>query len=471
MLELNRERMNNKWMGRVRHIHFVGIGGVGMGGLAEVFHTFGYRITGSDIAENTMTRHLRTLGIPIGIGHDPRHIKGADAVVVSSAIHDGNTEVASARQQHIPVIPRAEMLAEVMRFGHGIAVAGTHGKTTVTSLIVSLLAEAELDPTFVVGGCLNRMGTHAQLGVGRYVVVEADESDKSFLYLSPMMMVITNIDADHMGTYGGDFGCLQDTFLAFLHRLPFYGLAVVCVDEPVIRDLLGKISRPVITFGFSAQADFQADNIEQNDGRTTFEVYRPAEKPALMMSLDLPGRHNVLNALAAIAIADELGVPDEVIRHGLAKFQGVARRFQIFGEVLIAGQRVLLIDDYAHHPREIRVTIESVRSNWPTRRLVVAFQPHRYTRTRDLFDDFVPVLSDVDVLLLLDIYAAGESPLPGITGHALSRAVHDYGRLAPVFVENVSALMDMFPNIVNNGDVVLILGAGDIAGVASKLAS
>nr|VFJ65149.1 MAG: UDP-N-acetylmuramate--L-alanine ligase [Candidatus Kentron sp. FW] len=472
MLDLNGRRMNGKWMRRVRHIHFVGIGGVGMGGIAEVLHTFGYRITGSDMVENTMVNHLRELGISIGIGHAPRHVDGADVVVVSSAIRNENIEVVDAHRRRIPVIPRAEMLAELMRFSLGIAVAGTHGKTTVTSLIVSLLAEAGLDPTFVIGGRLNRAGAHAHLGLGNYVVVEADESDKSFLYLSPMMAVVTNIDADHMDTYGGDIGCLEDAFLAFLRRLPFYGLAVVCVDDPAIKGLLNRVSRPIVTFGFSVEADFRASKIRQNGLRTTFEVSRPAGKPPLVMNLGLPGRHNVLNALAAIAIADELAVPDEIIQRALTRFQGIARRFQVFGEVLIGGRRrVLLVDDYAHHPREIAATIESVRASWPTCRLVVAFQPHRYTRTRDLFEDFVRVLSGSDELLLLNIFAAGELPLPGITGRALYRAICDYGRLVPVFVETVSDLADVLPDVVEDGDVVLILGAGDIGSVAPKLIS
>nr|VFK59110.1 MAG: UDP-N-acetylmuramate--L-alanine ligase [Candidatus Kentron sp. UNK]VFK69017.1 MAG: UDP-N-acetylmuramate--L-alanine ligase [Candidatus Kentron sp. UNK] len=470
MLDINKESMNSKWMGRVRHIHFVGIGGAGMGGIAEVLHTVGYRITGSDILESTMVRRLRGLGISIGIGHASQQVDRADVVVVSSAIRDENIEVVSACRQRIPVISRAEMLAELMRFGYGIAVAGTHGKTTVTSLIVSLLNEAGLDPTFVIGGLLNRAGTHAHLGVGRYVVAEADESDKSFLYLNPMIAVVTNIDADHMDTYGGDFGSLQEAFLAFLHRLPFYGLAVVCVDEPAIKDLLGSVSRPVMTFGFDAQADFRADKMQQDGIRTTFEVSRPAGKPPLTMNLDLPGRHNVLNALAAIAIADELAVPDEIMQRGLAKFEGIARRFQIFDKVLIGGRKVLLIDDYAHHPREISATIESVRASWPTSRLVVAFQPHRYTRTRDLFEDFARVLLKPDILLLLDIFAAGEPPLSGVDSRALYQAVRDRDdRLEPIFVESVSNLLDTLPTIVKDGDIVLILGAGDIGAVASKL--
>nr|VFK38039.1 MAG: UDP-N-acetylmuramate--L-alanine ligase [Candidatus Kentron sp. SD]VFK42765.1 MAG: UDP-N-acetylmuramate--L-alanine ligase [Candidatus Kentron sp. SD]VFK80711.1 MAG: UDP-N-acetylmuramate--L-alanine ligase [Candidatus Kentron sp. SD] len=471
MLNFSKESMNHKWMRRIQHIHFVGVGGAGMGGIAEILHTFGYKITGSDILENTMVRHLRKLGISINIGHASRHVDGADVVVVSSAIRDKNIEVIGAYQQSIPVIPRAEMLAELMRFGYGIAVTGTHGKTTVTSLIVSILTEAGLDPTFVIGARLNRAGTHARFGQGRYIVAEADESDKSFLHLNPMMAVVTNIDADHMGTYGGDFACLQHTFLTFLRRLPFYGLVVACVDDSAIRSLISKVSRPMTTFGFSTDADFRADKIQQDGARTMFEVSRPNGKPPLMINLDLPGKHNVLNALAAIAIADELAVPDEIIRDSLARFQGVARRFQLLGEVPIGGQRVLLIDDYAHHPHEIAATIKSVRAGWPTYRLVVAFQPHRYTRTQDLFEDFVHALSEPDVLLLLDIFPAGEPPLPGITGRALYQAVRDYGRLAPIFVENPSSLTEILPNIVKNGDIVLILGAGDISSVAQKLVS
>nr|VFJ50530.1 MAG: UDP-N-acetylmuramate--alanine ligase [Candidatus Kentron sp. FM]VFJ54618.1 MAG: UDP-N-acetylmuramate--alanine ligase [Candidatus Kentron sp. FM]VFK10547.1 MAG: UDP-N-acetylmuramate--alanine ligase [Candidatus Kentron sp. FM] len=470
---------NSEWMGRVRHIHFVGIGGAGMGGIAEVLHGLGYRISGSDKTAGKMVQRLRKLGVPIGIGHASSHVDGADVVVVSSAVGSENVEVVNARRQHIPVIPRAEMLAELMRFRYGIAVAGTHGKTTVTSLIASLLTEAGLDPTFVIGGRLNRANTHAHLGLGHYLVAEADESDKSFLYLNPIMAVVTNIDADHMGTYGGDFDCLKETFLTFLRRLPFYGLAVLCVDDPVVKDLMGKVSRPVMAFGFGADANFRADKVRQDGVFTTFEVLRPAGKPPLTISLNLPGRHNVSNALAAIAIADELGVPDDAIQRALSGFQGIARRFQVFGEVsfgeaLSGGRRVLLIDDYGHHPREIAATLDTIRASWPTRRLVVAFQPHRYTRTRDLFDDFVRVLSKPDVLLLLDIYAASEAPLPGVTGKALYQAIcnyGDYGGSMPLFVENVSDLADALSNVVKDGDVVLTLGAGDIDSIVPKLIS
>ena len=456
-------------MGRVRHIHFIGIGGAGMGGIAEVLHGLGYRISGSDEAEGKMVQRLRKLGIPVGIGHASEHVDGSDVVVVSSAVCNENVEVVNAHRQHIPIIPRAEMLAELMRFRYGIAVAGTHGKTTVTSLVASLLSEAGLDPTFVIGGRLNRANAHAHLGLGRYLVAEADESDKSFLYLNPVMAVVTNIDADHMGTYGGNFGRLKNTFLTFLRRLPFYGLAVVCVDDPAVKDLLGEVSRPVVTFGFDTGASFRADGVQQEGVSTTFDVFRPAGKPPLTVCLNLPGRHNVLNALAGIAIADELGVPDETIRRALARFQGIARRFQVFGEVLVRGRRVLLIDDYGHHPREIAATLDTIRASWPTRRLVVAFQPHRYTRTRDLFEDFVRVLSEPDVLFLLDIFAASEVPLPGVTGYALYQGICDYGSLTPVFVEKVSDLTDALSNLVKEGDIVLTLGAGDIDSVAPKL--
>ncbi|VFM95041.1 MAG: UDP-N-acetylmuramate--L-alanine ligase [Candidatus Kentron sp. G] len=465
---------NSEWMGRVRHIHFVGIGGAGMGGIAEVLHGLGYRISGSDKTAGKMVQRLCKLGIPIGIGHASGHVDGADVVVVSSAVGSENVEVVNARRQHIPVIPRAEMLAELMRFRYGIAVAGTHGKTTVTSLIASLLTEAGLDPTFVIGGRLNRANAHAHLGLGHYLVAEADESDKSFLYLNPIMAVVTNVDADHMGTYGGDFDCLKETFLTFLRRLPFYGLAVLCVDDPAVKDLMGKVSRPVMTFGFGVDANFRADKVWQDGVFTTFEVLRPAGKLPLTISLNLPGRHNVSNALAAIAIADELGVPDDVIQRALSGFQGIARRFQVFGEVSFGGRRVLLIDDYGHHPREIAATLNTIRASWPARRLVVAFQPHRYTRTRDLFDDFVRVLSKPDVLLLLDIYAASEAPLPGITGKTLYQAIcnyGDYGGSMPLFVENVSDLAGALSNVVEEGDVVLTLGAGDIDSIVPKLIS
>nr|VFJ42765.1 MAG: UDP-N-acetylmuramate--L-alanine ligase [Candidatus Kentron sp. DK] len=470
---------HDEWMGRVRRIHFVGIGGAGMGGIAEVLHGLGYRISGSDRVEGKMVQRLRRLGIAVGAGHAPEHVDGADVVVISSAVSGENVEVRSARRQYIPVIPRAEMLAELMRFRYGIAVAGTHGKTTVTSLIASLLTEAGLDPTFVIGGRLNRANSHAYLGLGRYLVAEADESDKSFLYLNPMMAVVTNIDADHMDTYEGRFGDLKETFLRFLRRLPFYGRAVVCIDEPVIKELLGKISRPVVTFGFDKAADFQADEVGYDGVRTTFEVFRPAGKPPLEISLNLPGRHNVSNALAAIAIADELAVPDDVIQRALAGFQGIARRFQVFGEVLVGKHRVLLIDDYGHHPREVAATLDTIRASWPDRRLVVAFQPHRYTRTRDLFDDFVHVLLEPDVLFLLDIYAASETPLPGITGEGLYRAVRDHrnergrggdGDSASFFVKKVPDLADALSEAARDGDVVLTLGAGDIDSVAPDLA-
>jgi len=470
VIDINKNT-NDKWMGHTRHIHFVGIGGAGMSGIAEVLCDLGYRVTGSDVTNSTIVQRLCKLGIPVGIGHARQNINGADVVVVSSAIRDDNEEVIHAYQQHIPVIPRAEMLAELMRFRHGIAVAGTHGKTTVTSLIASLLTEAGLDPTFIIGGRLNHANTHAHLGLGDYLVAEADESDKSFLYLNPVMAVVTNVDADHMDTYDGDLNCLRETFVTFLRRLPFYGLAVVCIDDPTVNDLLGKISRPVVTFGFHSDADFRASRLQQDGVYTTFRVFRPAGKPSLNITLNLPGKHNALNALAAIVVSDKLGVSDGIIKRGLADFQGIARRFQVFGDVLIGRSRVLIIDDYGHHPNEIAVTLDAIRAGWPTRRLIVAFQPHRYTRTRDLFNDFVHVLSKSDVLLLLDIFPAGESPLPGITGRGLYQAIYDFGHLKPLFVKNVSGLVDTLPNVVKDGDIVLTLGAGNIGAAPSRLVS
>lgn len=456
-------------MGRIRRIHFVGIGGVGMGGIAEVMLNLGYTVTGSDLHENAVTERLVAKGAQVHIGHAAAHVEGCDVVVISSAVKRDNPEVVAAREQRIPVIPRAEMLAELMRFRYGIAVAGTHGKTTTTSLIASVLAEGGLDPTFVIGGRLNSAGTNARLGASRYLVAEADESDASFLHLQPMLAVVTNIDADHMETYGGDFGRLQSTFLEFLHHLPFYGLAVVCLDDPVIRALLPNIAKPVLTYGLSTEADLHAVDLRQERGRTHFRVVRAGQGPWLDISLNLPGRHNVLNALAAIAVGWELGVSDTAIQGALGGFQGIGRRFQRYGELLSPAGRVLLIDDYGHHPREIAATLQALRAGWPERRLVVAFQPHRYTRTRDLFEDFAMVLSDVDVLVLLEVYAAGEAPIAGADGRALSRAIRLRGQVDPVFVEHVDELPDVLAGVLNDGDVLLTLGAGNIGAVSGTL--
>ncbi|UCC57510.1 MAG: UDP-N-acetylmuramate--L-alanine ligase [Gammaproteobacteria bacterium] len=455
-------------MGRVRRIHFVGAGGAGMGGIAEVLHNLGYSVSGSDLRENAVTRRLAKLGVKITIGHDASHVADCDAVVVSSAIRAENPEVQAAREQRIPVVPRAEMLAELMRFRYGIGVAGTHGKTTTTSLIASLLAGGGLDPTFVIGGQLNSADSHAQLGDGHYLVAEADESDASFLYLQPSMAVVTNIDADHLPTYEGDFERLRQTFIEYLHHLPFYGVAVLCLDDPEVRNVLTEVTRPVITYGIDSEADVRAGNMQQQGMQTRFTVLR-AGYDALPVTLNMPGRHNVLNALAAIAVATELGVSDAAIQQGLAGFQGIGRRLHVTGEVQTGAGSILLIDDYAHHPREIAPTLDAVRQGWPGRRLVVAFQPHRYTRTRDLFDDFIQVLSDVDVLILGEVYAAGEAPISGADGRALCRGIRTRGSVDPVFVETISDLPGVLVDMLQDGDVLLTLGAGDIGAVAARL--
>ena len=456
-------------MGRVRRIHFVGAGGAGMGGIAEVLHNLGYEVSGSDLNENAVTRRLAGMGVRIHIGHDPGNLGNCDAVVVSTAVSADNPEVAAARQRRIPVVPRAEMLAELMRFRYGIGVAGTHGKTTTTSLIASLLAEGGLDPTFVIGGRLNSAASHARLGDGHYLVAEADESDASFLYLQPSMAVVTNIDADHLSTYEGDFERLRQTFIEYLHHLPFYGLAVLCLDDPEVQHVLPAVTRPVLTYGIDTAADVRAGKLRQEGMQTHFTVRRPGSDAELAVTLNLPGRHNVLNALAAIAVASELGVSDSAIQKGLAHFQGIGRRFHVAGEVQAAAGSVLLIDDYAHHPREIAPTLAAVRAGWPGRRLVLAFQPHRYTRTRDLFDDFIQVLCEVDALVIGEVYAAGEAPIGGADGRALCRGIRARGHIDPVFVESIDELPGVLRDILQDGDVLLTLGAGDIGAVAAQL--
>jgi len=457
-------------MGRVRRIHFVGAGGAGMSGIAEVLHNLGYVVTGSDLRENAVTRRLNQLGVKVWVGHDARHTEDCDAVVVSSAVAVDNPEVVAARRRRIPVVPRAEMLAELMRFRYGIGVAGTHGKTTTTSLIASLLAGGGLDPTFVIGGQLNSAGSHARLGDGHYLVAEADESDASFLYLQPSLAVVTNIDADHLSTYEGDFERLRQTFIEYLHHLPFYGLAVLCLDDPAVRSVLPEVTRPVVTYGIETAADVRAADVRQAGVQTHFTVARPGRDSRLSITLNLPGRHNVLNALAAIAVATELGVPDDVIQQVLAGFEGIGRRFQMAGEIETPAGRVLLIDDYAHHPREIAPTLAAVRAGWPERRLVVAFQPHRYTRTHDLFDDFVQVLSGVDALILCEVYAAGETPVSGADGRALCRGIRARGHADPVFVERIADLPAVLKDILQDGDVLVTMGAGDIGAVSARLA-
>jgi UDP-N-acetylmuramate--alanine ligase len=456
-------------MGRVRQVHFVGAGGAGMGGIAEVLHNLGYAVSGSDIRENAVTRRLAGMGVRIYIGHDPGNLGDCDAVVVSTAVSPDNPEVVTARELRIPVVPRAEMLAELMRFRFGIGVAGTHGKTTTTSLIASLLAEGGLDPTFVIGGQLNSTASHARLGEGHYLVAEADESDASFLYLQPSMAVVTNIDADHLSTYEGDFERLRQTFIEYLHHLPFYGLAVLCLDDPQVQQVLPEVTRPVITYGIDTGADVRASGLRQEGMQTHFTVRRTGSDDELPITLNLPGRHNVLNALAAIAVAGELGVSDSAIQQGLAHFQGIGRRFHVAGEVHTANGGVLLIDDYAHHPREIAPTLDAVRAGWPERRLVLAFQPHRYSRTRDLFDDFIQVLCEVDALVIGEVYAAGEAPISGADGRALCRGIRARGQVDPVFVEAIDELPGVLRDILQDGDVLLTLGAGDIGSVAAQL--
>lgn len=466
----NLSRRPAEIMSRVKCIHFVGIGGVGMSGIAEVLLNLGFQVTGSDVREGPTTQRLAELGAKIMLGHRSRNVVGCDAVVISSAVKEGNPEVAAARVQRIPVVPRAEMLAELMRFRFGIAVAGTHGKTTTTSLVSSLLAEGELDPTFVIGGRLNSSGSNARLGEGDYLVAEADESDASFLYLQPMLAVVTNVDADHMTTYGGDFNRLRKTFIEFLHHLPFYGLAVLCIDDAEVRSLLPEVTRPMRTYGTAAEADVRASDIRQEGLQTFFKVHQ-AGYPLLEVTLNLPGRHNMLNALAAITVAREMKVGDADIQRGLLEFQGIGRRFQVMGECLTAAGEVMLVDDYAHHPREVDATISAVRAGWPERRLVVAFQPHRYTRTQEQFEDFVQVLSKADVLLLTEVYAAGEEPISGADTRSLIRALRARGQVDPVFVDPIAELSAVLPGVLQDGDIVLTLGAGDIGGIAAKLAA
>lgn len=469
MNEQLRRRHAPRSMGRMRRIHFVGIGGSGMSGIAEVMMNLGYEVSGSDQRESGVTLRLASLGARISLGHLAEQVRDVDAVVISSAVKESNPEVAAAREWRIPVVPRAEMLAEIMRFHYGIAVAGTHGKTTTTSLVTSVLAEAGLDPTFVIGGRLNSAGVNARLGEGEYLVAEADESDASFLYLQPMLAVVTNIDADHMSTYGGDFNRLRSTFLEFLHHLPFYGMAVLCIDDDEVRGLLPEISRSVTTYGFSEAADVRATDIRQEGLMTRFKVHARVWEQALSITLNLPGRHNVLNALAAIAVALELNVGSDSIRRALEGFEGIGRRFQTRGDCVVDGKRVMLVDDYGHHPREIAATLQAVRDGWPGRRLVLVFQPHRYTRTQEQFDDFVRVLSRADLLILSEVYAAGEEPIQGASGRDLSRAIRTRGQVDPIFVEPVEELPALLKGVLMEGDIVLTLGAGSIGAVAAEL--
>jgi UDP-N-acetylmuramate--alanine ligase len=456
----------------IRHIHFVGIGGAGMSGIAEVLLNQGYTISGSDLGDNTATRRLAELGARVHVGHDARHIDGADAIVTSTAVKSDNPEVVAAHAKLLPVVPRAVMLAELMRMKKGIAIAGTHGKTTTTSLVASVLAAAHLDPTFVIGGKLNSAGVNAKLGSGDYIVVEADESDASFLNLLPVLAVVTNIDADHMDTYGHDFGRLKQAFVDFLHHMPFYGAAVVCVDDPAVRSLLPEIARPITSYGLSEDAQVRAVDMRAVDGQMHFTVIRKngVELPPLPVVLNLPGVHNVLNALAAIGIAVELGIEDAAVVQALAQFKGVGRRFQRYGEAALPqGGVCTVVDDYGHHPVEMAATIAAARGAFPGRRLVLAFQPHRYSRTRDCFEDFIKVMGQADAILLAEVYAAGEAPLVAADGRSLARAMRVAGQVEPVFVDHIE---DMAAAIVRNardGDVVLCMGAGSIGTVAAQV--
>ncbi len=456
-------------MRRIQCIHFVGIGGVGMGGIAEVLVNLGYQIQGSDVRSNAVTRRLESLGVRVVLGHDGANISGADVVVVSSAVADDNPEIIAAHEARKPVVRRAQMLAELMRFRYGIAVAGTHGKTTTTSLIASVLAEGGLDPTFVIGGRLNSVDANARLGAGRYLVAEADESDRSFLHLQPMISVVTNIDADHLSSYSGDYEILKQCFVDFLHNLPFYGLAVVCADDPGVQSILPEISRQVITYGFSEESDVRAVSMTPDGLTSHFEVRRPGVPELLSFELRLPGRHNVLNALAAVAVAGELEIGSFDVGRALSGFGGIDRRLQVIGDIPTSTGDALIIDDYAHHPTEIAATMHAARAGWPGRRLIVAFQPHRFTRTRDLLDDFARVLSEADVLLITEVFAAGEAAIAGADGRSVARAVRSRGRVEPVFVADVEKLGPAIRRVIGENDIVLVMGAGNIGAVAPRL--
>lgn len=458
-------------MRRIRRIHMIGIGGTGMSGIAEVLVNLGYEVAGSDLRASAVTQRLVGMGVEVFIGHAAANIGNADVVVSSSAVDDDNPEVVAARQARIPVVPRAEMLAELMRYRHGIAVAGTHGKTTTTSLIAAIFGEAGLDPTFVIGGLVNSVGSNAQLGASRFLIAEADESDASFLHLQPMVAVVTNIEADHMETYGGDFTILRRTFLEFLHNLPFYGIAVLCIDDPVIRDLLPEVTRQVLTYGFSDDADYRIDGVERDGLVTRFEVHRPEGEAPLPVQLNMPGTHNVLNATAAVAVACDEGLQDAAMLRGLETFAGVGRRFTCLGELAFPAGAALLVDDYGHHPTEVKATLDSARQAWPEQRVVMVYQPHRYTRTRDLYEDFVAVLSRCDVLVLLDVYAAGEDPIPGADSRSLTRSIRQRGQVEPIFAERIEDVPQLLCALVSEGDVVITQGAGNVARLAQDLSS
>ncbi len=461
----------------IRHIHFVGIGGAGMSGIAEVLQNLGYKISGSDLSDGAVLQRLRALGIRAVVGHTAANIADADCIVTSTAVKDDNPEVIAARERRIPIVPRAVMLAELMRMKQGIAIAGTHGKTTTTSLVASVLAEAGLDPTFVIGGRLNSAGANAKLGSGQFIVVEADESDASFLNLLPVMATITNIDADHMDTYGQSMDKLKAAFVDFLHRMPFYGAAVLCSDDPGVQSILSQVARPITTYGLNEGAQVRAINVQPASGQMNFTVQRRngVTLPDLAITLNLPGDHNVRNALAAIAIATELDIPDSAIQKALADFKGVGRRFQSYGDMPVkpenGGGTFCVIDDYGHHPVEMAATLAAARGAFPGQRIVLAFQPHRYSRTRDCFEDFVKVLSDADLVLLSEVYAAGEAPIIAADGRALTRALRVVGKVAPVFVDDIETMPQAVRDAARAGDVVICMGAGSIGAVPGKLAA
>jgi len=458
---------------KVKHIHFVGIGGAGMSGIAEVFVNLGYQVSGSDLMKNAVTQRLAKLGIKVYAGHASEQIAGADVVVTSTAVKPDNPEVIAAKNKNIPVVPRAMMLAELLRLRSGIAIAGTHGKTTTTSLIASILAAADMDPTFVIGGKLEAAGCHAKLGSGEFIVVEADESDASFLYLQPMLAVVTNIDADHMETYGHDFSRLKQTFVDFVQHLPFYGMAVVCMDDANIREVMPSITKPITTYGLSQEAQVRATDIRQERHRMKFTAIVGVNGSArkLEITLNIPGLHNIQNALAAIAVANEIGVPDAAIVKALSEFKGVERRFQQYGEIRLSTQKSFtLVDDYGHHPAEMEATIKAARGAFPGHRLVVAFQPHRYTRTRDVFEGFTRVLSQADVLLLTEVYPAGEESIVAADSKSLARSIRVQGKVEPIYIEEVDDLPDAILDIVQDGDIVLVMGAGSVAKVAPHIA-
>ena len=458
-------------MRRIKTIHFVGIGGVGMCGIAEVLLNQGYSITGSDLRVSPATDRLENMGARIFIGHAGDNVADADVVVYSSAVDKANPELVAVKDAGKPIIPRAEMLSELMRYRHAVAIAGTHGKTTTTSLVASVFAEARLAPTFVIGGRLNAAGANAGLGESRYLVCEADESDVSFLHLQPMVAVVTNIDVDHMSAYDGDFSKLKDYFIEFLHNLPFYGLAVLCIDDAGVREILPRISRPVITYGFSEQADYRIVDFQQQRQFSSFEVIRPDGLPRLKIDLNIPGCHNALNATAAIAVATDEGIDDASIVNGLGTFEGVGRRFDIQGEFPVKDGTVMLLDDYGHHPNEVAATIAALRAGWPEARLVMIYQPHRYSRTKELYDDFVKVLSEVDVLLMLDVYSAGESPVPGADSRSLCRSIRLRGKIDPVYVKDEDEVRSVLNDLIRAGDIVITQGAGSVGALARMLAT